>query len=63
VLALVAGFGLLLTAVLIWRRTGWGRLDYSSVMRVVIPGAMLTALGFQTVLSSCFMSILGVKRK
>ena len=38
-------------------------LDYSSVMRVVIPGAMLTALGFQTMLSSCFMSILGMKRK
>ena len=62
-LALVAGFALLLAAILIWRNTGWGRLDYSSVMRVVIPGAMLTALGFQTVLSSFFMSILGMKRK
>ena len=61
--ALVAGFILLLMAVLIWRRTGWGRLDYSEVMRVVIPGATLTALGFQTVLFSFFMSILGMKRK
>jgi len=62
-LALVAGSILLLMAVLIWRRTGWGRLDYSEVMRVVIPGATLTALGFQTVLFSFFMSILGMKRK
>lgn len=62
-LALVAGCVLLLMAVLVWRSTGWGRLDYSEVMRVVIPGATLTALGFQTVLYSFFMSILGMKRK
>lgn len=61
--ALVAGLVLLVIAILIWRGTGWGRLDYSEVMRLVIPGATLTALGFQTVLSSFFMSILGMKRK
>jgi hypothetical protein len=32
-------------------------------MRVVVPGATLTALGFQTVLSSFFMSVLGLKRR
>jgi hypothetical protein len=62
-IALVAGFTLLFAAVLIWKAHGWGRLDYSQVMRVVIPGATLTALGFQTVLCSFFMSILGMKRK
>jgi hypothetical protein len=31
-------------------------------MRVVVPGATLTALGFQTLLSSFFMSVLGLKR-
>lgn len=62
-LALMAGCSLLLAAVLVWRSTGWGRLDYSEVMRLVIPGATLTALGFQTVLSSFFISILGMKRK
>jgi glycosyltransferase involved in cell wall biosynthesis len=61
-LAMIGGFALLLTAVLIWRGTGWGRLDYSEVMRLVIPGATFTALGFQTLLSSFFMSILGMKR-
>jgi glycosyltransferase involved in cell wall biosynthesis len=62
-LALIVGCALLITAVLIWRATGWGRLDYSEVMRLVIPGATFTALGFQTVLSSFLMSILGMKRK
>jgi glycosyltransferase involved in cell wall biosynthesis len=61
--ALMAGCGLLMAAVLVWRAAGWGRLDYSEVMRLVIPGATFTALGFQAVLSSFFMSILGMKRK
>ena len=61
--ALIAGCGLLMAAVLVWRAAGWGRLDYSEVMRLVIPGATFTALGFQAVLSSFFMSILGMKRK
>lgn len=61
--ALIVGLALLFSAVLIWKANGWGQLDYSQVMRVVIPGATLTALGFQTVLSSFFMSILGMKRK
>jgi hypothetical protein len=30
----------------------FGALDYRSTMRVAIPGATLTALGVQTVLSS-----------
>jgi hypothetical protein len=29
----------------------------------VVPGATLTALGFQTVLSSFFMSVLGLRRR
>jgi glycosyltransferase involved in cell wall biosynthesis len=61
--ALIVGFALLVVAVLIWKAHNWGRLDYSEVMRLVIPGATLTALGFQTVLSSFFMSILGMKRR
>jgi hypothetical protein len=32
-------------------------------MRWVIPGVTLTALGFQTVLSSFFFSILGLRRR
>ncbi len=61
--ALVAGVVLLLLAVIRWRATGFGHLDYARTMRLVIPGATLTALGFQTFLSSFFVSILGMARR
>ena len=59
----LAGLILLGAAVLQWKSTHFGRLDYAVTMRWVIPGATLTALGFQTVLSSFFVSILGMKRR
>lgn len=63
VLALLAGGGLLLGAVMKWKAAGFGALDYPRTMRWVIPGSTLTALGFQTLLSSFFISILGMGRK
>jgi len=61
--ALLIGVALLLTAVTVWRETGYGALDYAKTMRVVVPGATLTALGFQTMLSSFFVSMLGMHRR
>jgi len=61
--AMLAGLALLLDAVNQWRSTGFGDLDYAMTMRFVIPGATLTALGFQTVLSGFFISILGMRRR
>jgi glycosyltransferase involved in cell wall biosynthesis len=61
--ALCIGLVLLMTAVAQWRMTGFGSLDYGRTMRLVIPGATLTALGFQTILSSFFVSILGMRRR
>jgi glycosyltransferase involved in cell wall biosynthesis len=60
---LVVGLALLVMAILIWWDAQFGNLDYAKTMRVVVPGATLTALGFQTVLSSFFMSVLGLKRR
>jgi glycosyltransferase involved in cell wall biosynthesis len=60
---LVIGSILLLGAVDQWSRTHFGNLDYPTTMRWVAPGVMLTALGFQTVLSSFFFSILRLKRR
>ena len=60
---LIAGLGLLIAAVLIWWNAHLGELPYPKTMRVVVPGATLTALGFQTVLSSFFMSVLGLRRR
>jgi hypothetical protein len=61
--ALLIGVGLLTAAVFQWRTAHFGRLDYAYTMRWVIPGATLTALGFQTILSSFFASILGMRRR
>jgi hypothetical protein len=61
--ALLLGFGLLVAAINQWRLTHFGQLDYSHTMRFVIPGVTLTALGFQTVLSGFFISILGMRRR
>jgi glycosyltransferase involved in cell wall biosynthesis len=61
--ALLVGLSLLLISVYIWKSKGFGRLDYRETMRLVIPGSMLAALGFQTILASFFMSILGLSRK
>jgi xanthine/uracil permease len=62
-IVLVIGLTLLFVAINQWRLTDFGPLDYSKTMRLVIPGATLTALGFQTILSSFFASILGLRRR
>jgi glycosyltransferase involved in cell wall biosynthesis len=61
--SMIAGMALLLGAWHQWRDTHFGPLDYRRTMRWVIPGFTLTALGFQTILSSFFLSILGMRRK
>jgi hypothetical protein len=61
--ALLVGVVLLLSAVNQWWVAGFGALDYAHTMRFVIPGTTLTALGFQTVLASFFLSILRMRRK
>jgi glycosyltransferase involved in cell wall biosynthesis len=62
-LALLIGISLLVAAILKWQATGFGRLDYAHTMRLVIPGATLTALAIQTAFSSFFVSILGMARR
>jgi len=62
-LALAIGVGLLLAAIGEWVVADFGHLNYPQTMRWVIPGATLTAIGFQTILSSFFTSILGMHRK
>lgn len=61
--AVLTGVVLLFKAVNDWRLSDFGSLDYGRNMRWVIPGVMITALGFQLFLTSFFVSILGIKRK
>lgn len=60
---LLFGLALLAAAIHQWKLTGFGQLDYAKTMRLVVPGATLTALSFQTILSSFFVSILGMRRR
>lgn len=59
----IAGVALLVYVLLVWRDTGFGRLDYATTLRWAIPGATLTMLGTQTMMSGFFVSILGMNRR
>lgn len=59
----VAGIVLIAVAVGQWIARDLGSLDYAETMRWVIPGTILVTLGVQTVLSSFFFSILGLRRR
>jgi glycosyltransferase involved in cell wall biosynthesis len=62
-LALIGGIVVLAVALNQWRAAGFGNLGYDSTPRWAISGALLTAWGFQTLLGSFFISILGLPRK
>ncbi|MEG4572719.1 glycosyltransferase family 2 protein [Microcoleus sp. N3A4] len=47
----------------IWRETAFGSLDPSKTLRLVIPSLTCLTVGLQMVLSSFFLSVLGLKRK
>ena len=62
-IALLVGLALPIMAIKQWRLTSFGQLDYAQTMRLVVPGATLTPLGFQMILSSFFVSIFGMQRR
>ena len=62
--AIVAVGGVMLAAALNeWRVQDFGRLDYAHTMRIVVPGVTLAVLGYQTILSCFFLSLLGMRRR
>lgn len=62
-LLVLTGTMLLAGSIYQWWERDFGHLDYSRTMRWVIPGVTLTALGFQSVLSAFFLSILRMRRR
>lgn len=62
-LATLIGIALLAVVMQRWWAHDFGPLDYRTTLRVTIPGVMLTSLGVQTVLSSFFASILGLRQR
>jgi glycosyltransferase involved in cell wall biosynthesis len=61
--SLAVGGYFLFDALATWRASGFGDLQYTVTMRWVIPGVTLVALGFETILASFFLSLLGMRRR
>ena len=60
---ILVGCAVVLGAVVTWYRTGFGQLDYSTTMRVVVPGATMVTLGTVVILNSFLCSMLGLDRR
>lgn len=52
-----------LYAIRVWGVHHFGVLDPAQMLRVVIPAALSLTLGFQVILSSFFLSVLGLRRR
>ena len=61
--AFIAGAGLLVVALVVWRSRGFGPMGESETLTWVVPGMTLAVLGVQTVFSSFFLSLLGMRRQ
>ena len=61
VILLLAGLALGMRSVAGWAGHHFGNLDPEHVMRLVIPATMLVTVGVQTIFSSFFFSILGLR--
>ena len=59
-LLIFTGLALSGYAIWIWKGTGFGELEPSSVFRIVIPAVFLLIVGVQTILNSFFLGILGL---
>jgi Glycosyl transferase family 2 len=59
---MVVGVAGTVLAIALWGSQRFGPLDPVRMMRVVIPAALSLTLGFQVVLASFFLSVLGMKR-
>ena len=62
-LMILLGLGTSIYAVGFWEARHFGALDYPHTMRIVIPAALFLTLGVQTVFSSFFLRLLGLRRR
>jgi glycosyltransferase involved in cell wall biosynthesis len=60
--AIAGGAILLLLALNEWRVHDFGRLNYTTTMRLVVPGVTLIVLGAQTMFASFFLTVLSLGR-
>jgi glycosyltransferase involved in cell wall biosynthesis len=59
----IGGVSASVYAVSVWKAHSFGALDPFHTLRIVIPAAALIAMGSQTILSSFFLSVLGLRRR
>ena len=59
----ITGFAISIYAVRVWETHQFGPLDMSRTLRIVIPAALSLTLGVQTIFSSFFLSVLGMRRR
>ena len=59
----VAGFVGGVAAVADWGSRGFGDLEATRTLRLVVPSVTLMILGAQGIMSSFFLSVLGLRRR
>lgn len=59
----LTGFAISVAALSSWGTHAFGALDPRETLRLVVPGVVALTLGFQIVLSSFFLSVLGLSRR
>jgi hypothetical protein len=63
VLLILAGTGAWVFGLEYWRAHQYGPLDVETTLRIVIPGVVCFTVGFQIILSSFYLSVLGMSRR
>lgn len=61
--SIISGFIILLVTIYTWSQRGFGILEYSTTMRVIIPSVFLIQLGMQLIFNSFFLGVLMLPRK
>ncbi|MGA8144864.1 MAG: glycosyltransferase family 2 protein [Candidatus Acidiferrales bacterium] len=62
-LLILAGAGMWVFGLGYWKSQSFGPLDPGKTLRIVIPGLVSLTLGIEIVLSSFFLSVLGMRRR
>jgi len=60
---ILLGIGGSIWALSAWGRHSFGNLDPFQMMRRIVPTTTILTLGFQIILSSFFISVLGLRRR
>jgi glycosyltransferase involved in cell wall biosynthesis len=62
-LLLIVGVGLAIYGFIHWGSSDFGALDARDAVRLAVPAATLSVLGFETIMGSFFLSVLGLSRR